>query len=121
MPNHKILVADDSPTVLDLIQAALEEEYQVITAHDGQEALEKVRREGPDLVLLDVEMPKVNGYLVCQKLKNDPATKKIPIIMLTVRAKESDKMWGMGMGADEYLTKPFEPAELLRIIKERLK
>lgn len=120
MPNEKILVADDSPTIVEMIRVALEG-YRVITARDGQEALEKVARERPDLVLLDVEMPKVNGYRVCQRLKNDPATKKIPIIMLTVRANESDKMWGLGMGADEYLTKPFEAAQLLKIVKERLK
>ena len=121
MPKQKILVADDSPTALGLIQAALEEEYQVITASDGQEALEKVLREHPALVLLDIEMPKVNGFVVCQKLKQDPKTKAIPIVMLTVRDKESDKQWGLGMGADEYLTKPFEPDELLAIVKERLK
>lgn len=120
--NEKILIADDSTTTVDMIKAALEEEkFKVITANDGQEALDKTFHENPDLILLDVEMPKINGYLVCKKLKEDSKTKDIPIVMLTVKDTESDKQWGLGMGADEYLTKPFEPEKLVEIIKERLK
>lgn len=120
--NEKILVADDSTTIVEMIKAALEQEnFQVITAHDGQEALDKAHQESPNLILLDVEMPKINGYLVCKRLKGDSRTKDIPIIMLTVKDKESDRQWGLGMGADEYLSKPFEPTELVEIIKERLK
>lgn len=122
MGKEKILVADDSPTVVAMLREALEEQgFQVIAAGDGQEALEKTRQEKPGLVVLDVEMPKINGYLVCKKLKDDPKTKDIPIVMLTVKDKESDKQWGLGMGADEYLSKPFEPTKLVEIIKERLK
>lgn len=120
--NEKILVADDSTTTVSMIKAALEEErFNVITANDGQEALDKAYKESPDLILLDVEMPMINGYLVCKRLKGDSKTKDIPIIMLTVKDKESDRQWGLGMGADEYLTKPFEPTKLVEIIKERLK
>lgn len=122
MPNEKILVADDSATVVDMIKAALEDRhFKVITAHDGQEALDKAYKEMPDLILLDIEMPKINGYMVCKRLKDDPKTKDIPIVVLTVKDKESDRQWGLGMGADEYLSKPFEVEKIVEIIKERLK
>lgn len=118
---EKILVADDSTTIVDMIKAALErEKFNVITAKDGEEALNKVYQEMPDLILLDIEMPKINGYVVCKRIKAHPQTKDIPVIMLTVKSKESDKQWGLGMGADEYLTKPFEMEKLVEVIKERL-
>jgi DNA-binding response OmpR family regulator len=122
MANEKILVADDSSTTVEMIKAALEQEkFKVITACDGQEALDKTYQERPNLILLDVEMPKINGYQVCKQLKENLKTKDIPIVMLTVKSKESDKQWGLGMGADEYLTKPFEMVKVIEIIKERLK
>lgn len=122
MPNEKILVADDSTTIVEMIKTALEQEnFKVITASDGQEALDRAYQESPNLILLDVEMPKINGYLVCKRLKGDSKTKNIPIILLTVKDKESDRQWGLGMGADEYLIKPFDPIKLVEIIKERLK
>ena len=121
MASERILVADDSPTIVDVVKAILEEEqYEVITASDGQEALDKAHREAPDLVLLDVEMPRLNGYAVCKLLKEDPATSHIPVIMLTSKSRESDRMWGFGMGADEYLTKPVEPERLVEAVKEKL-
>lgn len=121
MANEKILVVDDSPTIVNMIKAALEKAgFKVVAAFDGQEALDKTCQEKPDLIVLDVMMPKLNGYLVCKRLKEDAKTRHVPIIMLNVKDQASDKAWGLGMGADEYLTKPFEMEKLIEIIKERL-
>lgn len=121
MANEKILVADDNPIIVEVIKSALKaENYQVSVAYDGQEALDKVHQENPDLILLDILMPKMNGYMVCKKIKDDPKVKHIPIIMLTAKEQESDKDKGLGMGADEYLTKPFEMEKLIEIIKKKI-
>jgi DNA-binding response OmpR family regulator len=120
--SRTILVADDNTVVVKMLKTFLEQEgFKVITAYDGQEALDKGYKEKPDLILLDIGMPKINGYLVCKKLKGDVKTKGIPIFMLTVKGNESDKTWGLGMGADEYLDKSIEPVELIKILKERLR
>lgn len=122
MPNEKILVADDSTTIVEMIKTVLEQNgFQVITAYDGQEALDKTYQERPNLILLDVEMPRINGYLVCKKLKEDPKTKDVPIIMLTIKDKESDKQWGLGMGADEYLSKSTDMDRIAEVVKECLR
>lgn len=122
MAHETILVADDNTVIVKILKTFLEQEsFKVITAYDGQEALDKVSQKKPDLILLDIGMPKINGYLVCKKLKDDIKTKDIPIIMLTVKGNESDKTWGLGMGADEYLDKSIEPIELVKILKERLR
>ena len=105
----KILLADDSETVVDVLQFLLQSRgYEVITAHDGIEAIMRTYQSHPDLVLLDIEMPKMNGYQVCRLLKNDTATRQIPIIMLTSRDQKSDRFWGLSTGADEYIPKDFE-------------
>jgi len=115
----KILVVDDKPEVVQLVKATLEgEDYQVIDASDGREALEKIGKEKPDLVLLDVIMPKMDGFEVLTKVKNDPQTKDIPIIMLTARGQKLDKDKGRRLGAQDYIVKPFSPSHLLRKIEE---
>lgn len=109
----KVLIADDEDEIRDLLRYSLEnEEYQVIETTNGEDALEKIKAEKPDLVILDVMMPKMTGFEVCEKLRSDGATCLIPVIMLTSLAQTKDKITGIKLGADEYLTKPFEPFEL---------
>jgi two-component system NtrC family sensor kinase len=118
----KILIADDSPTIIDVIQFLLQSQgYEVITASDGIEAILKTYHTRPDLVLLDIEMPKMNGYQVCRLLKSDERTKTIPIIILTSRDQKSDRFWGLLTGADEFMTKDFESeSELFTAIQNVL-
>jgi len=117
----KILVAEDSLTDLQYIKETLTgTEHEVITAMDGDEAEEKARSEAVDLIVLDVVMPKKNGFQVCRSLKKDEKFKHIPIIMTTSKTQESDRFWGLKQGADEYITKPFEPIDLLLAIKKHL-
>lgn len=97
------------------------EGYDVITASDGEEALDKVLSEGPDLVILDVMMPKLNGKDVCRRLKGDPATAKTPIIFLSAKAQELDVEAGLELGADAYVTKPFDPSDLLETVASLLR
>ena len=117
----KILVAEDSLTDLQYIKETLTGTgHEVITAMDGDEAEEKARSEAVDLIVLDVVMPKKNGFQVCRSLKKDEKFKHIPIIMTTSKTQESDRFWGLKQGADEYITKPFEPIDLLLAIKKHL-
>jgi DNA-binding response OmpR family regulator len=115
MTNKTILVVDDSPTDLRLMTAPLEQstKCRVITAADGEEALEKAVLEHPDLIVLDVILPKKNGFQVCRQLKTSPETQDIKILLLTSKSQDSDRFWGLKQGADEYMTKPFEDEELL--------
>ncbi len=121
MEPKRILVVDDDPLILDLIRFNLEAEgYTVITASDGFDALERARKESPDMLVLDLMLPKMDGYKVCRILKFDEKYKRIPILMLTARAQESDKEMGLETGADAYMTKPFEPDELLTKVSKLL-
>lgn len=115
MAGKTILVVDDSPTDLRLMTAPLQQckAYRVITAADGEEALEKAVREHPDLIVLDIILPKKNGFQVCRQLKTAPDTQDIKILMLTSKSQDSDRFWGLKQGADEYMIKPFEDEELL--------
>ena len=116
----KILIADDSPTVVNILQAILEEEeYEVIIANDGIGAINKAYQEHPDLVVLDIFMPKINGYQVCRLLKNDEITAHIPVIMLT-GSESGDKFWSLETGADEFRTKDFEFDGLIEAIEKLL-
>jgi two-component system alkaline phosphatase synthesis response regulator PhoP len=118
----KILIVDDELDTLLPLKRALEmEDFKVIEAQDGVAALEKVKAETPDLVLLDLMLPKLNGFEVCQRLKQDETTSSIPIIMLTAKSETSDKIEGIGIGADDYVTKPFDLAELKARIKAVLR
>ncbi len=114
----KILIADDKPEVVELITASLKGEgYQIITASDGREALEKIGKEKPDLVLLDIIMPKMDGFEVLIEAKKDQKTKDIPIIMLTAEGQRLDKDKGIKLGAEDYIIKPFSPSYLLTKIE----
>ena len=121
MPDAKVLLVDDDPVILKLLQVNFEMEgYTVMTAADGVEGLEKARSERPDIVLLDIMMPRMDGLQVTQALKGDDSTKDIPIILLSAKAQASDIQAGRDMGADDYLTKPFDPLELLERVGDLL-
>lgn len=121
MATARILAVDDSPTILEMIKAILiAGGYEVITAADGAEALETARAEAPDLILLDVMLPKLDGYRVCRLLKFDQKYKHIPIIMLTAKTEEQSMATGIRTGANQYLTKPVEPERLLAAVAEEL-
>lgn len=117
----KILIVDDEKDLVETLTFRLEAAgFEVIPAYDGLEGLSKARKEKPDLILLDVMMPKMDGYQVCRLLKFSTDTKDIPIIMLTARGQDRDKLTGQEVGADVYITKPFDGAELVKKIKEVL-
>ena len=117
MPINKILVVDDSPTERHvLVDLLTRNGYQVLTAESGEEGIEKARSEQPDLVLMDVVMPGLNGYQATRTLTRDDATKHIPIIVCTSKGQETDKIWGLRQGAIDYLVKPLNPEELLQRI-----
>lgn len=118
----KILIADDEPSLRLLVKATLSanKTYELIEASDGNEALSKAKTEKPDLILLDVMMPGLSGFEVCESLKNDKATKDIIIIMLTAKGQQSDRDWAISVGTDYFLTKPFSPIELFNLIEKIL-
>lgn len=117
----RILVVDDEPVNIALLQAHLEAEgYQVMAAYRGEEALEKALAQQPDLVLLDVMMPDLNGFEVCRRLKADPRTQLVPVIIVTALQEPKDKVAGAQAGADDFLTKPFDPVELLARVRNLL-
>jgi len=112
-----ILVADDSPTEMRLVLDALKDQgYQIITAVDGEDAIEKATRERPSLAILDIIMPKKNGYQALRQIKTAPETKDIKVMLLSSKNQESDKFWGMKQGADDYMTKPFDNAALVAAV-----
>jgi twitching motility two-component system response regulator PilH len=114
----KVLVVDDSWTDLTLIATPLRESgFDVITAVDGDEAVEKVLREHPQCVLLDVVLPKQNGFQVCRKLKQMEQSRHIPVILISQKSTALDKRWGLQQGADMYITKPFSRDELLMSVR----
>lgn len=122
MSKKKILLVDDEKDMVYAVKLQLEaNDYEVTTASDGQEALDKARREKPDLIILDLMLPKIDGYKVCRMLKFDEKYKKIAVILFTARSQKSDEKVGFEVGADAYITKPFEPKVLLEKIKELLK
>jgi len=114
----RVLIVDDENDILNLVKRILTREgFEVITASDGKEGLAKVYSEAPDLMILDINMPVMNGWEVCRKIREDPLYKHLPIIMLTVRKTKADQLKGLNLGGDEYITKPFFPAELLARVK----
>lgn len=117
----KILVVDDEPDALELIDVNLRAAgFEVILADDGREALQKARAIMPDLIVLDVMLPETDGLEVCKTLRRENATARIPIIMLTARAAEMDRVLGLELGADDYITKPFSPRELILRVRNLL-
>ncbi|MCX7832181.1 MAG: response regulator [Actinobacteria bacterium] len=119
--SKKILVVDDSPTIREMIKGLLEKiGYEIEMASDGFEALEVVKKVLPDLIILDVNMPKMDGFRVCRLLKFDRNFRNIPIIMLTARDEEENIKIGIKTGADLYLTKPIEPEKLIEAVNKFL-
>ncbi|GAB4419928.1 MAG: response regulator [Thermodesulfovibrionales bacterium] len=117
----KILIAEDSPTDIQYIKSILADTgHDLSVAMDGEEAERMAKNEPYDLIILDVIMPKKNGFQVCREIKKDERLKGIPVIMLTSKDQPSDKLWGEKQGADEYLTKPCEPIDLLLAVKKHL-
>ncbi len=117
MPAKTILVVDDSPTALKITSDTLTEEgFRVLAASDGEEALEIASRLHPDLIVLDIILPKLNGFQVCRQLKTEAATANIKVLMLSSKNQASDRFWGQKQGADAYITKPFDDEELLGAI-----
>jgi len=118
MPGQKVLVVDDSWTELTMIVGPLRNNgFEVVTAVDGDEAVEKVFKERPQCIVLDVVLPKQNGFQLCRKLKNSEVSRHIPIILLTSKSTPLDKAWGLRQGADLYLTKPFNSDELVASVR----
>ncbi|HLP91550.1 MAG TPA: response regulator [Nostocaceae cyanobacterium] len=117
----KVLVVDDLPTELELICRTLQNVgLEVIRANDGEEAIGRINEEDADLIILDVVMPRMNGFEVIRELRESEKTKNIPIILCTQKDTEIDKTWGMELGADAYLTKPFDPQQLVNTVKRFL-
>ncbi|NBI06738.1 response regulator [Senegalia massiliensis] len=122
MSYKKILVVDDEEHIVELLKYNLENNsYNVITAFDGEEAYNKAIEESPDLILLDIMLPLLDGVEVCKKLKKNKTSENIPIIMLTAKSEETDKVLGLEIGADDYMTKPFNIRELIARIKAVLR
>ena len=108
---YKILVADDDPNVHQSLNAYFRREgYQMISAYDGEQAVQQARMQRPDMIILDIMMPGMDGLMVCREVRK---TSNVPIIMLTAKGDEFDKLLGLEMGADDYITKPFSPREVL--------
>lgn len=119
MTGKKILVVDDEPQILDLISSYLNKEgFQVVSAQDGETAIDLADREKPDLILLDLMLPGLSGYEVCTQIRKTSST---PIIMLTARDEETDKVVGLELGADDYITKPFSPREVVARVRAVLR
>jgi two-component system phosphate regulon response regulator PhoB len=122
MAKSKVLIVDDEQDVTELLEFNLRSAgYEVISAEDGPTALKKARESLPDLIVLDVMLPEMDGTEVCKQLRRDPATARIPIVMLTAKATEIDRVLGLELGADDYVTKPFSPRELVLRVRGLLR
>ncbi len=118
MAKPKILVIEDEADILEVITYNLEREgHKVISCRNGEQGLSRIRTDNPDLVILDLMLPGMDGVEVCRQVKSDPVTRAIPVIMVTAKAEESDIVLGLGIGADDYITKPFSPKELVARVK----
>ncbi|MEM8603768.1 MAG: response regulator [Cyanobacteria bacterium P01_H01_bin.121] len=117
-----VLVVEDSPAQRQMITDLLKGSgLDVAVATNGEEALERIQARRPDLVVLDIVMPRMNGYEVCRKLKSDPTTQDVPVVMCSTKGEEFDRYWGMRQGADAYIAKPFQPTELIGTVKQLLR
>jgi twitching motility two-component system response regulator PilH len=116
-----VLVVDDSPTDLQMLSVLLKKKgYDVVTAVDGEDALVKAAATHPPVVVLDIVLPKKNGFQVCRQLKTTPETKDIKVVLVSSKNQDSDKFWGMKQGADEYIAKPYQDEELLAAVARQL-
>jgi two-component system alkaline phosphatase synthesis response regulator PhoP len=121
MAMGKVLVVDDEVYILHILEFSLSAEgYEVITANNGELAIEKAKQEKPDLIVLDIMMPVLDGYEVCRRLKRDSETKGIPVVLLTAKGRDIDKRLGFEVGAVDYVIKPFSPNRLIDRIQEIL-
>ncbi len=121
MSKGKILVVDDEINITQILQFSIGAEgYEVITAQNGEEAIDKARREQPDLIILDIMMPRIDGYEACRILKANPMTKNIPVVLLTAKGRDIDKRLGQEVGAIDYIVKPFSPNKLIDKIHKLL-
>ena len=115
----KVLVVDDDEVIRQLIAVNLNlEGFEVVTATDGQDCLDRVLDVRPDVITLDVMMPHLDGWTTAQRLRSDEATRHIKVVLITARAQDDDKLRGKGIGVDAYLTKPFDPAELIQVVRD---
>lgn len=122
LPKSRILIADDNPTNVELLEVYLAEvDCEIATAADGRETLEQVARFRPDLILLDIMMPKLSGFEVCKKIKEDPATRNIMILMVTALNEDGDIERAVAAGCDDFLSKPVNKLELLKRVENMLK
>jgi DNA-binding response OmpR family regulator len=122
MKHERIIVIEDEPDILEVIEYNLVRDgYKVLTSRDGEQGLHKVRKEAPDLVVLDIMLPGMDGIEVCRRLKTDPLTSSIPVVMVTAKTDETDVVLGLGVGADDYIRKPFSPKELVARVKAVLR
>ena len=121
MSKGKILVVDDEIYIVHILDFSLGMEgYEVVTALDGEQALEKVKTEKPDLIVLDIMMPKLDGYEVCKNIKSSATTQHIPVILLSAKGRNVDQKLGFDVGADDYITQPFRPRKLVERINQLL-
>ncbi|MEW5822360.1 MAG: response regulator [Cyanobacteriota bacterium] len=119
--SKKVLIVDDEKDIVETLQFILESEgLECVVAYDGEEALSLAKTQNPDLIVLDVMLPKINGYKVCRLLKFDAKYKHIPILMVTARTQEEDKIIGEETGANEYITKPFDIETITKLVKKYL-
>ncbi|MDX1416689.1 MAG: response regulator transcription factor [Candidatus Promineifilaceae bacterium] len=122
MAQQKVLVVDDDPEVVRLMRAYLQQAgYEVFVAYDGESAVHNIRREKPDLILLDLMLPDRDGFDITRLVRNDSSLAHIPIIMLTARVEDTDKIIGLELGADDYVTKPYNPREVVARVRARLR
>lgn len=121
MKKGKILVVDDEVNITQILEFSIGSEgFEVITAQNGEEAIERARRERPDLIILDIMMPKIDGYEACRILKANPLTKNIPVLLLTAKGRDIDRRLGYEVGATDYIVKPFSPNKLVERIHRLL-
>ena len=119
--NKKILIADDEQNIVISLEFLMKREgFEVVVANDGEEAIRRIRADQPDLVLLDVMMPKKSGFEVCQEVKSDPALGAVRILMLTAKGRDTELAKGLALGADAYMTKPFSTRELVDKVRSLL-
>lgn len=117
-----VLVVEDSPAQREMITDLLRGSgLDVSVATDGVEALEQIQTHPPDIVILDIVMPRMNGYELCRRLKSDPITQAVPVVMCSSKGEEFDRYWGIKQGADAYIAKPFQPTELVGTVKQLLR